>query len=630
MSGAVATPRRTHSRVGPLTWLAALITLYLGAPIIAFVVRLATSPRRGFHQPGLASAFWLSVSSATVSLALITIGGIPLAYLLARSKRRVATVVGVIVQIPLALPPLMSGIMLVYVVGPYTFLGRHLGRQLTNSRVGVILAMTFVAAPFLIVAARAAFEAIDYGLLDVAATLGHGELSRFVHVAVPAAGPGIRAGMLLAWLRAFGEYGAVVVLAYNPSTLPVYTYNQFGGVGLATTLAPTALALAIAVLAVALSRLHPPRRRAHLAPIHPNAPEPATPSPIRFALDHRLDTFHLALTHDAPVRHLAVLGPSGSGKSVLVRSLAGIYGPSAGEFWCADDALHLAAIERRGVGYVAQGFSLFPHLSVREQLRFARDSTPEIAAYWLERLGLAGLEDRYPSELSGGQRQRVALAQALCARPRVLLLDEPFSALDVPVRLELRRLVRDLQRETGLSTVLVTHDPEEAGFLADEVLVISDGAALQVGPSRDVFAHPASPEVARLLGIANVLDATVESSTVIDCRGERLVADAAGFDAGSLVSWSVRPEHVVIRDDDSLDPRGSRLVATVLDVAYVGAASDLLVSTTSGLELRARSFELVTLSPGDHCAVSIRAEDITLWPAPSELAARVAAIPRDR
>ena len=247
----------------PLTWLAGLIVLYLGYPLAAFAVRLVTSPQRGFHAPGLFPALWVSVCGATISLALVTLLGVPLAYRLARSNGRVASVIGVIVMIPLALPPLMSGIVLVYLVGPYTFLGQLSGERLTDSMIGVVIAMTFVSAPFLIVAARAAFAGVDQGLLDVAKTLGHSDLSNFLQVAVPGAGPGIRAGMLLTWLRAFGEYGAVVILAYNPASLPIYTYNQFSGRGLPTTLAPTAFALAVAVVVVVISRvkLRAPHRR---------------------------------------------------------------------------------------------------------------------------------------------------------------------------------------------------------------------------------------------------------------------------------------------------------------------------------------------------------------------------------
>jgi ABC-type nitrate/sulfonate/bicarbonate transport system ATPase subunit/ABC-type sulfate transport system permease component len=471
----------------PLPWLGGLIVLYLAIPIIGFVVRLVGAQNRGFSNPGLFPSLFVSLESATISLAIITLLGVPLAYLLARSPGRVASFVGVVVMLPLALPPLMSGILLVYLVGPYTYLGQLFDGRLTMSLAGVVLAQTFCAAPFLIVAARSAFGAVDPAMLDMALTLGHSEFSRFRRVALPIAAPGIRAGMLLAWLRAFGEYGAVIVLAYHPFSLPVYTYNQFSGAGLPTTIAPTALALGVAVVVVVLGRLRLGRRTSSSVVLpEPGVPTAMTPTPVSFDIDYHLGTFHLELSHRAKGRHLAILGPSGSGKSALLRCLVGLYGPSPGAVWYGGQSVTGVAVDRRQVGYVAQGFSLFPHLTVWQQLLFAKDATPPMAAYWLTHLRLEGLQDRYPSELSGGQRQRVSLAQALCRSPELLLLDEPFSALDSPVRFELRRELRRLQQETGLATVLVTHDPEEAAFLADEVIVISNGGALH--HSRDV--HP--------------------------------------------------------------------------------------------------------------------------------------------
>ena len=251
----------TFSRVprSPLIWLGGLLVVYLGYPLIAFVIRLVTSPQRGFHVPGLFPALWVSVSCATVSLAIVTVLGVPLAYLLARSSGPISSIIGTIVQIPLALPPLMSGIVLVYLIGPYTFLGQLFGEHLTDSLVGVVIAMSFVSSPFLIVAARAAFASLDGGMLDVATTLGHTDTSRFLRVAIPSAGNGIRAGMLLTWLRAFGEYGAVVILAYNPASLPIYTENQFSGRGLPTTLAPTHISPGPRLAVRALLRIGHPK-----------------------------------------------------------------------------------------------------------------------------------------------------------------------------------------------------------------------------------------------------------------------------------------------------------------------------------------------------------------------------------
>jgi ABC-type Fe3+/spermidine/putrescine transport system ATPase subunit/ABC-type sulfate transport system permease component len=592
-----------------LPWLGGLIVLYLAIPVIGFVVRLASTQNRGFADPGLFPSLFVSLESATISLAVITLLGVPLAYLLARSSGRLASFVGLIVTLPLALPPLMSGILLIYLVGPYTYLGQLFDGRLTMSLTGVVLAQTFCAAPFLIVAARSAFGAVDPAMLDVASTLGHSEFSRFRRVALPVAAPGIRAGMLLAWLRAFGEYGAVIVLAYHPFSLPVYTYNQFSGAGLPTTIAPTALALVVAVVVVLLSRL---RLRgivttsAVLAEPHP--PAASTPTPVSFDIDYHLGTFHLALSHQAKGLHLAILGPSGSGKSALLRCLVGLHGPSAGAIWYGTQSVTNTAVERRHVGYVAQGFSLFPHLTVWQQLLFAKGATPQNAAYWLSHLRLEGLQDRYPSQLSGGQRQRVSLAQALCRSPELLLLDEPFSALDSPVRNELRRELRRLQRESGLATVLVTHDPEEAAFLADEVIVISDGSALQSGTTRETFTRPASPEVARLLGISNLHQAVLERDGRINADGVLIAVESGDISPGTAVFWSIRPERINLRSSDGLP-------GTFIDIADVGTAVDVFISLGAELEIQARTAGPVAFEIGDPCHVHLPPEAITLWPA---------------
>ena len=384
----------------PLPWLGLVIVVYLAVPIIAFGFRLATGPVRGFRTPGLFPAFAVSIECATISLAVVTLFGVPLAYLLARPRGALSSLITVVVVIPLALPPLMGGILLIYLVGPYSFLGRHFGGHLTQSIVGIVLAQTFVAAPFLIVTARSAFRAIDPALLDVAATLGHSELSRFRRVAVPLAADGIRAGMLLAWLRAFGEYGATVVLAYHPFSLPVYTYNQFSGIGLPTTIAPTALAIGVAVVALGLSRVRWPRRSASTeSRAEPMAPVvPLSSEPVGFDVDFVVgDGFRLVLAHAPLERRLALLGPSGSGKSTLLRCLAGLYGRRPGRVWFGPRVMEGVPTESRRVGYLAQGFSLFPHMTVWEHLVFPIGATPPTAAYWLATLGLEDLTARYPA-----------------------------------------------------------------------------------------------------------------------------------------------------------------------------------------------------------------------------------------
>jgi molybdate transport system permease protein len=325
------------------------------------------------------------------------------------------------------------------------------------------------------------------------------------------------------------------------------------------------------------------------------------------------------------VNNVAVLGPSGSGKSALLRSLAGLYGKSPGEFWCGETSLRNVPAEQRHVGYVAQGFSLFPHLTVWQQLLFAKAATPELASYWLSRLHLEGLETRYPSELSGGQRQRVALAQVLCSSPQILLLDEPFSALDVPVRFELRRELRRLQRETGLATLLVTHDPEEAAFLSDEVIVISEGRILQSGSSRQVFSRPASLEVARLLGISNLYYATVVANGLLDTHGALIATNPSELKAGTTVAWSVRPERITVLATSKVpgaldEPHRDSLSGTLVDMADIGTAVDLFIAVNAEFELQVRTIDPIDLQVGDRCHVELSPDAITFWPVELDVA----------
>lgn len=632
-------PGRSFVR-SPLPIVGGLLVCYLAVPLVAFVVRLARSNHPGFTQPGLLSALYVSSACATISLALICLFGIPLAYVLARSHGWTGRLVGWLVHLPLALPPVMGGIVLVFLVGPYTSLGRLFGGHLTESMTGVVLAQTFVAAPFLVVTARAAFAAVDRSLLDVAATLGHHEVSRFLRVALPAAADGIRAGMLLAWLRAFGEYGATVILAYHPFSLPVYTFNQFSAAGLPTTQAPTALALLTAGVAVVISRLPLGALRSRVsfrslrsfravvAHRQPGATSLAAPegvdvggatgrpvasvpsAPVRFAVDHRQGDFHLVADYRTSGGRLAVLGPSGSGKSTLLGCLAGVRGGAPVELVLGGRTLGHLPPEGRGIGYVAQGFGLFPHLRVGQQIRFGVGSNEQRADDWLARLRLDGLEDRLPHELSGGQRQRVVLAQALARGPALLLLDEPFSALDVPVRQELRHELRRLQRSSEMTTVVVTHDPEEAALLADEILVLSHGGVLQAGTVREVFRSPSSVEVARLLGIPNVAAGTVIGPGLLGVAGVDMAAPIDGLPSQASVLWSIRPEHARLHRESVT----AGLPGWLVDVAELGSAVEYEVRLADSTVIRVRSGEPLRLGVGDRCWVEAPADAVTVWP----------------
>jgi molybdate transport system permease protein len=225
----------------------------------------------------------------------------------------------------------------------------------------------------------------------------------------------------------------------------------------------------------------------------------------------------------------------------------------------------------------------------------------------VERFGLASLLRRRPRELSGGQRQRVCLAQTLAREPRLLLLDEPFSALDAPVRSELQRELRRLQHEAGLSTILVTHDAAEAALLADEVLVLLDGRLAQSGPPQVVYRRPATPEVARLVGIDNILPGRVGPEGFLEAGGLQLGAFVDGAVPGEEVLWCIHPEHVEVGD------RGG-FRARVVDSASLGAVEDLELDLGGGLSLHARVGDRRERLAGQRCPVGLPADAIWVWP----------------
>jgi sulfate transport system ATP-binding protein len=227
---------------------------------------------------------------------------------------------------------------------------------------------------------------------------------------------------------------------------------------------------------------------------------------------------------------IALLGPSGSGKTTLLRLIAGLERPTKGAIFFGEEDASLKTVQERNVGFVFQHYALFRHMTVAENIGFGlkvrRNNRPpdsEIrrrASELLDLVQLTGLEKRYPAQLSGGQRQRVALARALAIEPRVLLLDEPFGALDAQVRRELRRRLREIHDKTGHTTVFVTHDQEEALELADRVVVMSQGRIEQVGTADDVYDTPNSPFVFSFIGESSSLPVKVE-------KGELWIADRA-------------------------------------------------------------------------------------------------------
>jgi molybdate transport system ATP-binding protein len=294
---------------------------------------------------------------------------------------------------------------------------------------------------------------------------------------------------------------------------------------------------------------------------------------------------------------LALIGPSGSGKTTILRAIAGLYRPregrivADGETWLDTEARIDLPPQRRSVGLVFQDYALFPHLSALDNVRLAMLRLPEAertrrATELLARVHLKGLEARRPDELSGGQRQRVAIARALARDPKVLLLDEPFSAVDRITRDALKEELAALHRSLDIPMVLVTHDLDEAQALADRICVLHAGTTLQIGTPDEVRLRPANVRVARLMGQPNLLPAAVLSANEVRCGAQILsVASTNGAMPGPRVTALVPPDAI------SLAPiagnPANAVIGKLTGVSRLGDLTGLTIAFDGG-ELRFR------------------------------------------
>ena len=285
-----------------------------------------------------------------------------------------------------------------------------------------------------------------------------------------------------------------------------------------------------------------------------------------------------------------LLGPSGCGKTTLLRIIAGFLEPDAGTVHVGGRDVGAEPPWRRRIGFVFQSYALWPHMTVHDNvaygLRLRGLPRVEVAARVhgaLERVGMGALGGRQPGQLSGGQQQRVSLARALVLEPDVLLRDEPLSNLDAQLRVEMRREIRRLQREVGITTIYVTHDQEEALQLSDVIAVMSQGRVEQVGTAEEVYARPRSPFVATSLGAATLLRGQAQADGSLLVAGQRLSLALPDSVAGRTVRVAIRPESVIL----SAHGAGGGMSAAVTERAYLGHAWRIVARVGKGVDLTA-------------------------------------------
>ena len=501
------------------------------------------------------SPLWISLKVSLLATVFTFFAGLAVAYWMLGYRGKGRSLLEGIFVSPLILPPTVVGFLLLLCFGKNGPAGKLLltfDFSVVFTWYGAAITATVVAFPLMYRTALGAFEQIDGTLLAVARTLGASEWTVFRRVMLPLALPGVVAGAVLAFARALGEFGATLMLAGNipeqTQTMPmaIYFAVEAGAMN-------EAWFWAVMIMLISLSGIFAvncwqerlkqrlkfgdsdtiataARRVAVLTAIAPSIQPKATYnglSGLVVNLQKRLANFDLDLAFHATESTLGILGGSGAGKSMLLRCLAGMERPSRGQIvvngrvlFDAKKGIDVPSRDRR-IGFLVQNYALFPNMTVAKNIAFglpkafsANEARQRVEAQ-LAAVQLPGYGDRYPSQLSGGQQQRVALARALASEPEVLLLDEPFSALDTHLRHQMEQeLITRLRSFNGVS-LFVTHNLEEAYRVCETLLVLEQGRALAYGSKYDIFEQPGLLGVAQLTGCKNISAATLVSEQTI-------------------------------------------------------------------------------------------------------------------
>ncbi|MEG4030594.1 MULTISPECIES: molybdate ABC transporter permease subunit [unclassified Microcoleus] len=524
------------------------------------------------------SPLWISLKSSAIATFITFFLGMAAArWMLSTRIRGKALIEGILIS-PLVLPPTVVGFLLLLLFGRNGAIGQFLLQfdlTIIFTWQAAAITATVVSFPLMYKTALGAFEQIDANLLNAARTLGASEWQVFWRIMLPLAWPGILAGTILAFARALGEFGATLMLAGNipgqTQTIPmaIYFAVEAGDMRQAAIWVLIILSISLSVLTAVnfwtdLQKISPkpnpnPRLQSNLPKVASTftTKSPQQPkSGLCLSIFKPLSSFALDVGFDIGPEVLGILGASGSGKSMTLRCIAGLETPRSGKIvvngrvlFDSAQGVNVASKDRR-IGFLFQNYALFPHLTVAQNIAFGLQDLSESeqkirVKEQLISVQMSGLENRYPHELSGGQQQRVALARAIAPSPELLLLDEPFSALDTHLRSQLEReLMQTLANYRGI-TLFVSHNLEEVYRVCKNLLVLAEGKPIAFDTKQNIFDRPGNFTVAQLTGCKNFSAAKLIAETLVEAIDWGCTLTVVEPIPKSLVSLGIRAHQLI-------------------------------------------------------------------------------------
>jgi putative spermidine/putrescine transport system ATP-binding protein len=571
---------------------------------------------------------WRSFYLAVAALAVCAVIGVPAAYALVKAgKARWAAFIEESLVLPLSVPGMAIGLGILLTWGGVTWF-RH-------SWLFLLTGHAIFCLPFMVRAVTAVLRVVPLPEYEEAASiLGAGPLARFWQIVVPVAGPGILSGALQVLTLSIGEINISWMLQTPfTRTLPVGLADSYASMRLEIGSAYTLVFLVLIVPVLALMQKIPAFMSRMTAvnvkksdtlmaqtPVVMKARGPLA-EPVSISLEHCSKTFGRTMVlqpfslHMPKGKKVVLLGPSGCGKTTTLRLIAGLESPDAGgRVLLGDKDVTRVPVEKRHIGMMFQQYALFPHMNVAENVayglrvrRISKEETAKTVGDLLDMVHLQHLAGRRISALSGGQRQRVALARALATKPRVLLLDEPLTALDALLRVSVREELDHLLTTLGITTVIVTHDQDEAMSMGDIIVVMKDGRIEQTGTPREVYHDPATGFVAGFVGGSNRLEGEFDGETLRLPGGALIPASSLAQSASGRAMPGKGTVAAFFRPDQArlADPAPDRMRGEVVTAHFLGEKTRLVVQIDEAHLIKLELPSAASAAPGESIGIAL-------------------------